>query len=216
MRKKTTYILLLIIATVALATSCSDVKREPSRVYMPDMAYSRAYETYSVSPEDKQALEKKGIHFSNMPVPGTIKRGELLPFTLSKDKEGDSTNYVASKMIKSPITEINGADSIESERLYLVNCGICHGQKLDGNGPLYKGGEGPFHAAPKNFMGDAGMIAMPEGQMFYSATYGKNKMGSYASQLDSRQRWLVIHYIKSKQAAKAGAAAKSDSTAAKK
>jgi hypothetical protein len=31
-------------------------------------------------------------------------------------------------------------------------------------------------------------------------TYGKNKMGSYAGQLDTRQRWMVIAYIKSKQA----------------
>ena len=26
--------------------------------------------------------------------------------------------------------------------------------KLDGNGPLYNDGNGPFAAAPKNFMGD--------------------------------------------------------------
>ena len=45
--------------------------------------------------------------------------------------------------------------------------------------------------------------------MFYSVTYGKNKMGSYASQLSTAQRWMVIAYIKSKQAA---AASKSGST----
>ena len=43
---------------------------------------------------------------------------------------------------------------------------------------------------------------MPDGQMFYSITYGKNAMGSYASQLRTKQRWMVIHYIKAKQAAK--------------
>ena len=85
-----------------------------------------------------------------------------------------------------------------AERLYLVNCGICHGTKLDGNGPLWKGGNGPFPAAPKNFM-DAAMKAMPEGTMFHSVTYGKEQMGSYASQLNTRQRWEVIAYIKSKQ-----------------
>ncbi len=90
---------------------------------------------------------------------------------------------------------------MEAERLYLVNCGICHGTKLDGNGPLYKGGDGPFPAKPATLVGDAKYEAMPEGQMFYSVTYGKNKMGSYASQLDTRQRWMVIAYIKSKQAA---------------
>jgi len=58
---------------------------------------------------------------------------------------------------------------------------------------------------------------MPEGQMFYSVTYGKNLMGSYASQLNTRQRWMVIAYIKSKQAAKAApvtSPAAADSTAA--
>ena len=53
--------------------------------------------------------------------------------------------------------------------------------------------------------------------MFYSATYGKNKMGSYASQLNTEQRWMVVAYIKSKQAAAAPKpAGGSDSTAAKK
>ena len=59
------------------------------------------------------------------------------------------------------------------------------------------------------------MHVMPDGQMFYSVTYGKNKMGSYASQLDSRQRWMVIDYIKSKQAGAKGSAA-ADSAAVKK
>jgi hypothetical protein len=70
--------------------------------------------------------------------------------------------------------------------------------------------------------------------MFYSVTYGKNKMGSYASQLNTEQRWMVIDYIKAKQAASksgtpaaaaansgaasggAAMAGKTDSTAAKK
>jgi hypothetical protein len=51
--------------------------------------------------------------------------------------------------------------------------------------------------------------------MFYSVTYGKNKMGSYASQLDTRQRWMVIDYIKSRQHAAGTAAASTDSTAKK-
>jgi len=40
---------------------------------------------------------------------------------------------------------------------------------------------------------------MPDGQMFYSITFGKNAMGSYASQLSTKQRWMIIHYIKEKQ-----------------
>jgi mono/diheme cytochrome c family protein len=212
--KKISIISLLIVAVLIVA-SCSDVRRKPGRVYMPDMAYSRAYETYSVTEEVKDSLKKHGIYFSNTPVPGTIMRGEMFPFALAKDKEGDSTNYVASKQIQNPISSLDSVQSTEAERLYLVNCGICHGTKLDGNGPLYKGGDGPFPAAPAMLVGKAQYEQMPAGQMFYSVTYGKNKMGSYASQLDTRQRWMVIHYIKSKQTeAKPGSSA-TDSTAKK-
>lgn len=165
---------------------------------MPDMAYSRAYETYSMTDSMKDELLKRGIHFSNVPVAGTIKRGELFPFLLAKDAQGDSTNYVASKAVKNPLTSM---DTVEAERLYLVNCAICHGPKLDGNGPLYKDGNGPFAAKPATLVGDARYESMPEGQMYYSVTYGKNKMGSYASQLSTDRRWMVIAYIKSKQAA---------------
>ena len=214
--KKIAILSFVILSAAAFFAGCSDVQRTPGKIYMPDMAYSRAYETYATTEEQKAALLAQGIHFSNTPVAGTIKRGELLPFLIVKDQPGDSTNYVASKQVKNPLTSL---DTVEAERLYLVNCGICHGPKLDGNGPLYRGGDGPFPAAPAQFVGKAQYENMPEGQMFYSVTYGKNKMGSYASQLNTKQRWMVIAYIKSKQAAGKTASAPAgaaDSTAAKK
>ena len=54
-------------------------------------------------------------------------------------------------------------------------------------------------SAPKNLIADPLVSVMPEGQMFYSVAYGKNMMGSYASQLSRKQRWMVIRYIKNKQ-----------------
>src|ERR1700761_7191064 len=194
---------IVVVAATGFISCGGGVQRDPGKIYMPDMAYSRAYETYATTEEQKAELLKQGIHFSNTPVPGTIKRGELLPFLIAKDvTPGDTANYHASRAVKNPLTSM---DSVEAERLYLVNCGICHGPKLDGNGPLYRGGDGPFPAAPAQFVGKAQYENMPEGQMFYSVTYGKNKMGSYASQLNTKQRWMLIAYIKSKQAAgKAG------------
>jgi mono/diheme cytochrome c family protein len=126
-------------------------------------------------------------------VEGTIARGDMMAYSL----KNDSVGYTQSASVKSPL--IPGSVNMkEAERLYLVNCGICHGAKLDGNGPLFKGGEGPYTAAPKDFT-SAEMKAMPEGTMFHSVTYGKGQMGSYASQLNTKQRWEVIAYIKSKQ-----------------
>jgi mono/diheme cytochrome c family protein len=192
----------LVVAMI----SCSKVRRSPGRAYMPDMSYSRAYETYAST----EALEKAGVHYTSMPVAGTVARGDMYAYTLKNDSAG----YAQSASNKNPLTADSTAiDMKEAQRLYLIYCGICHGEKLDGNGPLWKGGDGPFPNAPKNFMDDA-MKAMTEGTMFHSVTYGKNSMGSYASQLNTKQRWEVIAYIKSKQGAAATAqpAAAADST----
>ncbi len=205
---------LSIIAFVcagAIIVSCSDVKRKPGDIYMPDMAYSRAYESYA----DHSNLEAQGIHYTSKPVSGTIARGQEMPFHIAQDAPGDTTNYILSKQVKNPYDSLTDKDFTEAERLYLINCGICHGKNLDGNGPLYKGGDGPYAAKPAVLVGDARYEAMPDGQMFYSVAYGKNLMGSYASQLSRKQRWMVIKYIKLKQQKAKSAAAPTTAVAAK-
>lgn len=204
--KKFSVIAFLGLSSLAIV-SCSDNHRKPNRVYMPDMFYSRAYETYaerdsSVFTEDEKNAGSK-IFYNNRPVAGTIARGEDDPFPLAKDKVGDTTNYVASRGIPNPEPALNDTTRKETERLYLIYCGICHGAKLDGMGVLHQrsdGSEGPYAAAPANFIAGAKYVNMPDGQMFYATEYGFNMMGAYASQLSRKQRWNIIHYIKEKQA----------------
>ncbi len=207
--KKTSIIAVCFGALAMIA--CSDIKRTPGKIYMPDMAYSRAVETYS----DHRELQAEGINYTARPVVGTVSRSEEVIYKMLADTTG---GYNISDQLRNPLAPLDSAASVEAERLYLINCGICHGQKLDGNGPLYKGGDGPYPAKPATLVGDAKYEAMTEGTMFYSITYGKNLMGSYASQVSPKQRWMIIHYIKTKQnAGKAtDAAAPADSTAAKK
>jgi mono/diheme cytochrome c family protein len=207
-----------IFLTALIIVSCSDVRRNPGRVYMPDMSYSRALETYAKLDSSKftnnpAEIGEGKIYYTSYPVAGAMARGDELPFAYALDKPGDTTNYVASRQAQNPLPALDAGQMKEAERLYLVNCGVCHGSKLDGNGPLWKDGSGPFTSAPKNLM----TLDMPEGQMFYSITYGKNMMGSYASQITDKQRWMVIHYIKAQQTAKSASAkpAASDSTGAK-
>lgn len=200
-----------VVAVMISVVSCSDVKRKPNKIYMPDMAYSRAYETYSVTQEQVDEMAKQGIHYSNMPVSGTIARDEELPYHLKNDSAG----YIQSAQVKNPLPPLTANEMSEARRLFNINCAICHGEKLDGNGPLYKGGSGPYAAAPAALAINPKYIAMAEGTMFHSITYGKNMMGSYASQLSRKQRWMIIQYIKSKQAETTGGAgmATADSTA---
>lgn len=194
--KRATIVICGLAAMMIAAVGCSDVKRKPGKVYMPDMAYSRAYETYSTNPVFADGRTNQE------PVAGTVKRGEFYPVHIEKDAIGDTANYYASRSLANPIDSLTADQMKETERIYLINCGICHGAKLDGNGPLWKDGDGPYPSKPAQLVGDAKYEAMPAGQMFYSITYGKNLMGSYASQLTAKQRWEVIAYIKNKQGKK--------------
>lgn len=206
--KKTRILLSLIIMTslVTLVVSC-DSKREPGKTYMPDMAYSRAYEAYAPN-----NLAKENINYVPYPVEGTIRRGDLFPYTLPNDSNG----YKMSAQVKDPLPPNDPTQMKEAERLFNINCAICHGPKMDAQGPLATGGKVPAVAN----LTLAQYIAMPEGTMFHSITYGKGNMGSYASQLSREQRWMVIQYVKAHQASLGGGAtteAKSsgDSTTAK-
>jgi mono/diheme cytochrome c family protein len=208
-----------VVTAGLLLSSCRD-KRSAGHVYMPDMFYSRAYETYAALDSSKftgDTLERGGkIYYDRMPVAGTVAREDMPAFPLAMDKIGDTTatNYKASVNVPNPLPALSAVDYLEAARLYLVNCGICHGDKLDGKGPLFT--SGAFPAAPKDLLGDAVVSKMPDGQMFYSITYGIRAMGSYASQLSTKQRWMIIHYIKEKQGLANSKPAAADSSAAAK
>ncbi|HXR83126.1 MAG TPA: cytochrome c [Hanamia sp.] len=190
----------IIIAVATLINSCGN-KRDPGRVYMPDMAYSRAYEAYAPN-----NLLKENINYVQYPVAGTIRRGDLFPYPLANDSNG----YRMSAQIKDPLPPLNPDDMKEAQRLFNINCAICHGPEMNAQGPLATGGKVPAVAN----LTLAQYVKMPEGTMFHSITYGKGNMGSYASQLTRKQRWMVIQYVKQHQLAGAGggSAAASDST----
>jgi mono/diheme cytochrome c family protein len=199
----------IILGAIALVVTvgCNKPRRNPGYVYMPDMAYSRAYETYAST----QGLKDKGIHYNAMPVPGTVARGDQFAYTLTNDSAG----YEASRNVRNPLPQLDARQYLEAARLYQIHCAICHGAALDGNGPLYNGGQGPFQAAPRNFMTDPLMKTLSDGTFFHSITYGRNMMGSYASQLSTEQRWMIIHYIREKQGMAGGTtAASADTTSA--
>jgi mono/diheme cytochrome c family protein len=165
-------------------------------------------------------LNKGGslIYYNSKPVEGTIKRGELFPYPLSSD----TNNYKISNTVHNPLDSLTKADLAEAGRLFNINCAICHGDKGTGNGPLGTSGKigGIANLTLPNY------AAMADGTMFFSITYGKNNMGSYASQLSRQQRWMIIKYIRTLQpkaeaatttgtAAGSTTTAKTDSTAKK-
>lgn len=204
---KKIFVIAGFIGLTAAVVGCGGAEGDdPGRTYMPDMAYSRAYETYGYNsrPEDHD-LKSRRAYYNGNPVAGTMARGDANTFPIAS---GDS-GYQQSITYKSPMQAVSltPAQKKEAERLYQVNCAICHGTKLDGNGPLWKDGDGPYPAKPQVLNGDYAKN-LSDAQMYHVITYGKGQMGSYASQIYPEQRWWIIEYIRSKQ----GPAAGSDST----
>jgi mono/diheme cytochrome c family protein len=210
--------LLIITGFVAIGAgliSCGGAGgNDPGQAYMPDMYYSRAYETYGYNDVEGEfdSLKKRGIHYSALPVKGTIARGEMLPHHLTEDSSG----ILAAEQMKSPLDSSVAGNKVamkEAERLYLVNCGICHGPALDGNGPITEAGGGGYPGVPPALK-DAKAAAFSDGHIFHVMTFGIRSMGSYASQLTPEQRWWVIKYIRSKQTTAAKPASTDTSKAA--
>src|SRR6478735_8855680 len=96
-------LIIFCLSAGLVIAGCSDVRRDPGRVYVPDMGPSRAYETYAeldsnAFTSNVNELGRK-IFYNHMPVSGTIAMGEEMPFPLPKDAAGDTINYIASKQI---------------------------------------------------------------------------------------------------------------------
>ena len=210
--KKIAIIATLVLTTAAVFVGCKD-KRDPGRIYMPDMTYSRAYESYathdttlfSMNPND--AGHK--IFYNNQSPAGTIKRGELFPFNVPNDSNGLLN---LSSLVKNPLAPITKEQTVEAARLFNINCAVCHGAKAEANGPLAAkvGGVKNIITASPGYS---------DGRLFFVMNYGQNNMGSYASQLTREQRWRIVQYIRTlepKSAAATTTAPKADSAVSKK
>lgn len=186
-----------VASAVIMLASCGGAgKNKPGHAYMPDMGVSTAFETYILHDSTKVTIDptKRGgsaFFYDESTVPGTIRIGDELPYTLPND----STGYRLSATVENPLLDMSIMEMPEAKRIYQVNCAICHGDKATGNGPLGESGK----------IGGIANLTLPiyvemkDGTMFHSITYGKGVMGSYASQLDRRERWMVINYIRSLQ-----------------
>ena len=218
--KKLAIIATLILSTATVFIGCKD-KRDPGRVYMPDMAYSRGYETYAsrdsaVFTTDPNDVGHK-IFYNTLPSAGTIKRGELFPFTIAHDNSFstiDSNVALTGQLalLKNPLGLLTTTDSIEAGRLFNINCAVCHGAKGGNDGPV-----APKLGGVKSIIASSSKFS--DGRIFYAMEYGQGNMGSYASQLSREQRWRIVQYIRTlepKATTAAPAAAKDSATVVKK
>jgi mono/diheme cytochrome c family protein len=137
-----------------------------------------------------------------------IIRGKNAPNAIAAPVNGEAPFYYANteedrlrceQVMKDnpfPITK-EGLD--RAKPLYDVYCGVCHGAKGDGQGPLVTVPDAKYPAAPRNLIADD-MIAAGNGRYYFAMVYGKNVMGGYTDKLSYEERWQVLHYVRSLQA----------------
>jgi mono/diheme cytochrome c family protein len=210
--------------------ACSPAKgNSPGHEYMPDMAHSVAYEAnrideYSLHTWDKQSTKTLVDLWGTprLPVKGTIPRGyvggEAMMAALEgggngiyTPKNGNVPYYYgdteeertrATKEIVANPYPITKARIAKGKELWTIYCGVCHGANCNGNGYLVSE-ENPnakYPAQPANLLLDT-FANGNNGRLYHGIMYGKNVMGGYADKLSYEERWDVIHYIRSCQAA---------------
>lgn len=171
----------LALSLLVSFSSCKD-NASPNYQYMPNMYESVAYETYSESKAFNSVNGLKGKE-GQLPAVGTIKRG-YVPYEFANSPEG----YEAAKInSKSPL-DIAKVDMKKAEELYVIYCAICHGNEGNGKGKLVTQGK---------FLGVPSYADRPitEGSVNHVINYGLNSMGSYATQLNQEERWIVSAYV---------------------
>ena len=169
-------------------TSCGkkDVN-SPGVEFMPDMYRSPSLEYYGIHTVDGYT-----INSAKKPVEGTVSRG-YIPYVYSNTPEGYEQ---AGLNLHNPYASQKDAFEKDGEVLYGKFCVHCHGAAGAGDGKVAGKLPGPppaYNGALKN---------LPEGKIFHSITYGKNSMGSHASQLTQEERWKLVFYVQKLQGPK--------------
>ncbi|MEO0018498.1 MAG: hypothetical protein RLZZ522_1781 [Verrucomicrobiota bacterium] len=111
------------------------------------------------------------------------------------------------------LTADNTDDLIRRGReVYTINCALCHGPAGDGQGITTTYGvpvattataNGRLNLHSQDLDAPAGRIFYPDGRLFETITKGKGMMGAYGPNIAIRDRWAVIAYLHTLQAAKA-------------
>ena len=165
---------------IVLMVSCSKEKPSERAVqYMGDidMYEPVPYDTYTSNP-----VFENGIT-AQLPVEGTIARGTVV-YDYPNSEEG---YQMAKDSLHAPIP-VNEERLKKGATTYKLYCAICHGDTGDGMGTLVKNEK--FLGVP-NYKDRE----ITEGSIYHVIMYGRNMMGSHASQITEKERWEVVQYV---------------------
>lgn len=165
-----------------LLNSCDFNRKTTGWEYFDDMSHSSAYESYTPNPNfsDGKTMQP--------PVEGTIPRGKM-PYAYTKT---DEDRALAAATLINPIED--SPENVErGKRMFGIYCISCHGEKGDGQGPLYVNKK--YNYPPASLISEK-MLANPEADIYHVITVGHGIMAEHGSMIQSDDRWKIAMYIK--------------------
>ncbi|MGB1102382.1 MAG: c-type cytochrome [Crocinitomicaceae bacterium] len=206
-RKAFKFLTVAAFITTGGLVSCVADHNSPGLEYMPDMYRSPAVEAYVDYGEvdgvyDEEAQKMVEEKFSYLPPVGTVPyqgEGFLAPYNHGGPIGVDKTHglfEVAQDTAgrdgaKNDVNPIAWSEEVVKEGKVLFErfCMHCHGEKGDGQGSVITNSNGKYPTP------GAYKTELTAGEIFYTITYGKNAMGSHASQVSPMERWKIVHYV---------------------
>lgn len=169
---------------IFLIASCTHENNDPGYAYMPDMAYSNAYEAYSENPvfANGQSMQ--------LPVEGTVPR-EMIPYPYEPGYDGQ---ILAGQELVNPM-EPDQVTLAQGKEKYGIYCMVCHGEQGKGDGHLYT--SKLFTAKPSDLTAP-NIQDKPDGEIFHIITRGSlsRLMGPHGGQIKPEDRWKIVTYVK--------------------
>ncbi len=97
----------------------------------------------------------------------------------------------AAAALKNP-QKITDFTLLTGKQLFGIYCTPCHGASGKGDGPV----AGKFIPAPVDISATGQASRFPDGELYAILTHGRNGMPPYRGDLTSRERWLIVAYVR--------------------
>lgn len=141
---------------------------------------------HKVSAQQKSDFFEDGFAMRE-PVMGSVARG-FIPYAFKDDIQGAEQNLLNSL----PATEENLK---LGKKKYLTFCSPCHGDFGKGDSRL----KGQFPNGPT--IHSDKVVNWSDGMLYHVITVGQNSMPGYEKQINNKERWAIVHYIRTLQRA---------------
>jgi mono/diheme cytochrome c family protein len=169
------------------------VSSSPRIHIVPDMDFQKKYKAQTANPffADGRAARP--------PVEGTVAHGELRDDErLYQGKSGDAWTATFP-----PSIEATAETMARGQERFDIFCTPCHGQGGRGDGMVARRAEALAEGTwvPPTDVTQEHIRAQPVGQLFNTITNGIRNMPAYGAQIEPRDRWAIVMYLRALQRA---------------